>query len=47
MVHDEADLRHALAPYFGFNNFNLRQAENAAAARALVLEKAPDLVLLC
>ncbi len=46
VVDDEAELRQTLARYFGFNNFQVRQAENAAVARALVQQKAPDLALI-
>jgi DNA-binding response OmpR family regulator len=46
VVDDEADLRRALARYFGFNNFAVRAAENAAVARALVQAKTPDLALI-
>ena len=46
VVDDEPALRHALTRYFGFNHFEVRAAENAAQARALVQQKVPDLVLI-
>lgn len=46
LVDDEPELRALLAEYFGRNGFDVMQAENAAAARALVAERVPDVAVL-
>jgi two-component system phosphate regulon response regulator OmpR len=46
LVDDEPELRALLAEYFGRNGFTVMQAENAAAARALVGERVPDVAVL-
>ncbi|MEO6281538.1 response regulator [Roseateles sp.] len=46
LVDDEPELRALLAEYFGRNGFEVMQAENAAAARALVAERVPDVAVL-
>ncbi|MEO6152400.1 MAG: response regulator [Croceibacterium sp.] len=46
LVDDEASLRHPLADYLVRQGFVVRQAEDAAKARAALLEDTPDLVLL-
>ncbi|MDR7269272.1 two-component system phosphate regulon response regulator OmpR [Pelomonas saccharophila] len=46
LVDDEPELRALLAEYFGRNGFTVMQAENAAAARALVAESVPDVAVL-
>ncbi len=46
LVDDEASLREPLADYLARQGFVVRQAEDAAKARAALAEEAPDLVLL-
>lgn len=46
IVDDEPSLCDVLARYFGYNNFEVRTASSANAARALIAEAAPDLVLV-
>ncbi len=46
VVDDEPELRALLAEYFGRHGFVVRQAEDAAAARRLVAERAPELAIL-
>ncbi len=46
LVDDEPTLREPLADYLTKQGFAVRQAEDAAKARAALLEEAPDLVLL-
>ncbi|WP_374407692.1 response regulator [Pelagerythrobacter sp.] len=46
LVDDEASLREPLADYLVRQGFAVQQAESAAAARSLLMEGAPDLVLL-
>jgi len=46
LVDDEASLREPLADYLGRQGFVVRQAEDAAKARAALTEETPDLVLL-
>jgi two-component system OmpR family response regulator len=46
LVDDEASLRQPLAEYLVRQGFAVRQAEDAARARAALLEGTPDLVLL-
>lgn len=46
LVDDEATLREPLAEYLSGQGFAVREAENAAKARSLIAEYAPDLVLL-
>jgi two-component system, OmpR family, response regulator len=46
VVDDEATLREPLAAYLARQGFVVREAESAAAARAALVEEAPDLVLL-
>ncbi len=46
VVDDEPELRSLLAEYFGRHGFTVRQAEDAAAARRLVAEQAPELAIL-
>ena len=46
LVDDEASLREPLADYLIRQGFAVRQAEDAAKARAILSEEAPDLVLL-
>lgn len=46
LVDDEPELRALLAEYFGRNGFTVMQAESAAAARALVAERVPDVAVL-
>jgi two-component system OmpR family response regulator len=46
LVDDEASLREPLADYLTRQGFVVRQAEDAAKARSVLLEEAPDLVLL-
>jgi len=46
LVDDEPELRALLAEYFGRNGFTVLQAENAAAARAVVAERVPDVAVL-
>lgn len=46
VVDDESELRELLQEYFGRHGFAVRVAENAARARALVAEAAPELVIL-
>jgi two-component system OmpR family response regulator len=46
LVDDEASLREPLAEYLTRQGFVVRQAEDAAKARAALLEDMPDLVLL-
>ena len=46
LVDDEPELRALLAEYFGRNGFEVMQAENAAAARAVVAERVPDVAVL-
>jgi len=46
LVDDEPELRALLAEYFGRNGFDVMQAENAAAARAQVAERVPDVAVL-
>ncbi|MEP5937858.1 MAG: response regulator [Erythrobacter sp.] len=46
LVDDEATLREPLAEYLTGQGFAVREAESAAAARSVLLEMRPDLVLL-
>ena len=46
LVDDEASLREPLADYLSGQGFSVIQAENAAMARSVLVEKAPDIVLL-
>lgn len=46
LVDDEATLREPLAEYLTRQGFSVHSAESAAAARSVMLEFAPDLVLL-
>ncbi|APW37217.1 hypothetical protein RD110_08395 [Rhodoferax koreense] len=46
VVDDESELRNVLAKYFSYNHFEVRTAANAAQARAMVAELAPDVVLV-
>lgn len=46
LVDDEPELRALLAEYFGRNGFTVLQAEDAAAARARVAERVPDVAVL-
>lgn len=46
LVDDEASLREPLAEYLVRQGFGVREAASAAAARSILLEFAPDLVLL-
>ena len=46
VVDDEPELRALLAEYFGRHGFEVRQAEDAAVARRLVAERAPELAIL-
>lgn len=46
LVDDEPELRALLAEYFGRNGFHVMQAEDAAAARARVAERVPDVAVL-
>jgi two-component system OmpR family response regulator len=46
LVDDEPSLREPLAEYLTRQGFVVRQAEDAAKARAALLEETPDLVLL-
>jgi two-component system phosphate regulon response regulator OmpR len=46
LVDDEAELRELLAEYFGRQGFAVRTAADAAEARRLLAEAAPDLALL-
>jgi len=46
VVDDEPELRALLAEYFGRHGFTVRAAADAAEARRLVAEGAPDLALL-
>jgi len=46
LVDDEPELRALLAEYFGRNGFQVMQAEDAAAARARVAERVPDVAVL-
>ncbi|MBW8847699.1 MAG: response regulator [Burkholderiales bacterium] len=46
LVDDEPELRALLAEYFGRNGFQVVQAEDAAAARACVAERLPDVAVL-
>ena len=46
LVDDEASLREPLAEYLARQGFVVRQAEDAAKARAALLDDMPDLVLL-
>jgi two-component system OmpR family response regulator len=46
LVDDEPSLREPLADYLVRQGFVVRQAEDAARARAALVEEAPDLVLL-
>ena len=46
VVDDEPELRGLLSEYFARHGFSVRSAENAAAARALVAEQAPDVAIL-
>ncbi|RZJ13782.1 MAG: response regulator [Rubrivivax sp.] len=46
LVDDEPELRALLAEYFGRNGFEVLQAEDAAAARAQVAERVPDVAVL-
>ena len=46
LVDDEASLREPLADYLTRQGFAVRQAEDAAKARAALAEETPDLVLL-
>jgi two-component system OmpR family response regulator len=46
LVDDEASLRQPLADYLARQGFAVRQAEDAARARAALAEETPDLVLL-
>jgi len=46
LVDDEPELRSLLAEYFGRNGFEVAQAADAAAARARVAERVPDVAVL-
>jgi len=46
LVDDEASLREPLAEYLTRQGFAVSQAETAAAARSLLLQESPELVLL-
>jgi DNA-binding response OmpR family regulator len=46
LVDDEPELRDLLAEYFSRNGFEVMQAESAAAARARVAERVPDVAVL-
>ncbi|MHA7820825.1 MAG: response regulator [Erythrobacter sp.] len=46
LVDDEATLREPLAEYLGRQGFEVTEAESAAAARSMLTERAPDIVLL-
>jgi two-component system phosphate regulon response regulator OmpR len=46
LVDDEPELRALLAEYFGRNGFSVMQAADAAAARACVAERVPDVAVL-
>ncbi|KQW51513.1 MULTISPECIES: response regulator [unclassified Roseateles] len=46
LVDDEPELRALLAEYFGRNGFEVMQAPDAAAARAKVAERVPDVAVL-
>jgi DNA-binding response OmpR family regulator len=46
LVDDEPELRALLAEYFGRNGFEVVQAQDAAAARARVAERVPDVAVL-
>ncbi|WP_457325727.1 response regulator [Roseateles sp. P5_E11] len=46
LVDDEPELRALLAEYFGRNGFEVMQAQDAAAARARVAERVPDVAVL-
>ena len=46
VVDDEPELRGLLSEYFGRHGFAVRCAENAAVARTLVAEGAPDVAIL-
>jgi len=46
LVDDEASLREPLADYLTRQGFVVRQAEDAAKARSVLLEETPDLVLV-
>ena len=46
LVDDEPELRALLAEYFGRHGFTVLQAEDAAAARARVAERVPDVAVL-
>ena len=46
LVDDEPELRALLAEYFGRNGFEVMQAPDAAAARARVAERVPDVAVL-
>lgn len=46
IVDDEASLREPLAAYLARQGFAVSEAENAAAARSLLVEQTPELVLL-
>ncbi|MDB5894562.1 MAG: hypothetical protein JWQ88_2093 [Rhodoferax sp.] len=46
VVDDESELRNVLAKYFSYNHFEVRTAADAVQARAMVAERAPDVVLV-
>src|SRR5690606_42011069 len=46
LVDDEPTLREPLAEYLGRQGFVVRQAEDAAKARAILTDELPDIVLL-
>ena len=46
LVDDERTLREPLAEYLSGQGFSVREAESAAAARSLLANEAPDLVLM-
>ena len=46
VVDDEPELRSLLAEYFGRHGLDVRQASDAAAARQLVEQGAPDIAVL-
>jgi len=46
VVDDEPELRELLGEYFGRHGWSVRLAEDAAAARRLVAEAVPDIVVL-
>jgi len=46
LVDDEPELLALLAEYFGRNGFEVLQARDAAAARALVAQRVPDVAVL-